>query len=242
MPTTASTSNTPILDLDDDCLLEVFKRLALADLCTAADVCNRFHLTARNHYASTTVNGVLLNVLWTKYGFRFLLGPRSEAVSHTRKIILRQQKLFNQKLLHLSKLLRNFGDLSKFAGIYETDMPFVNQSRFEKSIFDLICLYCGGTLSELILINCQITDEIEFTLRPLLRNLQFLQMMSCKHSAIYGRMLSSWSPELRVLQASHDGLNRARGRVRLDEILRQSFPKLELLALSKAFLANNDNL
>lgn len=240
-PMSTTASNTLILELNDDCLLEVFKSLALVDLCTAADVCNRFRLIARNHFASKSVKSDLLNVHLTKYLSKITLGPRSDAASHSNTMILTDQSL-HQKFIHVSKLLRNFGDFVKCAGIYGSDWPFVNQYRCEKSIFDLIGLYCGGTLSELYLFNCHITDEIGIALRPLLRNLKMLRLFYCKHSVLFGRMLASWSPELRILLAGQDHDNRNRGNIRLDDVLRQSFPKLELLGLSKAFLANNDNL
>lgn len=44
------TSKTAILDVNDDCLHEVFRHLDLFDLFIVADVCNRFRANAQGHF------------------------------------------------------------------------------------------------------------------------------------------------------------------------------------------------
>lgn len=47
-----SSSDTTILDLDDSCLRNIFKQLVLADLCTLADVCQRFRHVSQSLIAA----------------------------------------------------------------------------------------------------------------------------------------------------------------------------------------------
>lgn len=55
-----STSNAVFSDLNDDCLLKVFKHLNLADLCSVADVSSRSRQNARSHFASKIKNDFLI--------------------------------------------------------------------------------------------------------------------------------------------------------------------------------------
>lgn len=141
-PPSPNTTNTLISDLGDDCLLGVFKHLDLSDLCTVADVCSRFRLNARNHFASALFNGDCLRITIENGDHdRILVGPRGNSSDHTHIVNFTDFSLV-QRFLHVSKVIRNFGDVFKCAFIYAAaaHVKFDNQSKYEKSIFDLIGL------------------------------------------------------------------------------------------------------
>lgn len=74
-----------ILDLNDDCLQEVFKNLSLLDLCAIADVCTRFRECAQDYSTRSPFKCLHLSVKFDrKHGFR-------------------------SSFLNYSRIMRNFG-------------------------------------------------------------------------------------------------------------------------------------
>lgn len=53
-PANLPTSTTNLMNLNDDCLREVFEFLELPDLCIVADVCVRFRSIARDHFGGSS--------------------------------------------------------------------------------------------------------------------------------------------------------------------------------------------
>lgn len=59
--TPTSTHFTVILDMNDKCLVEVFKHLKLADLCAVAEVCRRFKKNATTCFELSEKKDLILS-------------------------------------------------------------------------------------------------------------------------------------------------------------------------------------
>lgn len=138
----------------------------------------------------------------------------------------------SQKLLHISKLLRNFGELIKsirIRGETNAAIPAETQYKYDSNILDLISFYCSdGALTSLIIESCDITSDAENTLRPALLNLKQLKLCDCVISNSFARSLPSWAPELRELYILN--LSNLSIQVPCDDILHLSFSALVLIA------------
>lgn len=139
----------------------------------------------------------------------------------------------------MSQILRLFGASIKFIKLEGThkDRPVEIFLKGQRIILDLVSRYCSGTLIELNISQCDLTGEIEITIRPLLLHLQKLIINECRYSQLFGQMLSKWSPDLRELQFSYDFIQQPwiRGHIFLNDmqfrdVLHQSFPKLTLIS------------
>lgn len=239
-----STSSTAFSDLNDDCLLEVFKHLHLTGLCSAADVCRRFRQNAQHHFASPIFKNDVLHVS----AFKLHLTAPTVSLSTEIREICWQRGRFRQALLQVSKLLRNFGFLVKSIKVcgcsFKPGQPKSKpKSKFEKNIFGLISLYCTGSLTELSVVSCDITVETGNTLRPMFLHLHKLSLISCRCSKIFGQTLSFWSPEIRQLKFETNILiSDHRWFRNIDDVLRQSFPKLMFFSLRDMSSIKNDDL
>lgn len=242
-PASTSSSKTVFSDLNDDCILEVFKHLDMVDWCSAADVSHRFRQNARRHFTLLDFKDDVLCIdadtiyLWTKT----LIKER-----YARAILIENEPP-NQKLLLVSKVLRNFEFLVRSVEIFihmlRGPCPSEIQSTYEKHIFELISLHCTSSLVELTLYCCNISIRTENALRPLLLHLNKLSLRKCIYSRRFAQMLSIWSPEMRelLLIQDHHG-NKTSYEMQVDVILRQSFPKLVLLSLEKINNVKNNDL
>lgn len=205
----------------------------LTDLCSVADVNSRFRQNSRNQFASPKFQHDFLCLDYSDIGARLTLFTRDQPngeTNETRSVVLMNLSP-NQKLLRISKFLRNFGMLVESIRVDGKR----DDDSYRNDIFSLISIYCTGTLTELMITCCEITGEIETYLRPLLRHIHKLSFSSCHNSQFYERMLSSWSPQLRELKFS--------GRLLImpnpTHILGQVFPKLVLISFCR--VSNLDN-
>lgn len=232
-----SVSDTIITDLNDDCLLEVFQRLELIDLLGAADVCCRFRQIAQRQFALPKFKNDVLEIDWSfPWAYRLLfLRPRpTRSIDKAREIKI-EEKTLNYLVLYVSKLLRIFGasvKSIKLDGMFHAKEDKLATHIYRRVILGLIIRYCSGTLSELELIDCDLTGETEIIMRPLLAHLQKLTIKGCEYSKLFGQMLSLWSPGLRELYLSYElrGYPLISLEMELEDILRQSFPKLTMIS------------
>lgn len=226
-----TSSKTTILDLNSDCMLEVFKYLDLKDLCATGDVCRHFRENAQNYFALPKFKKDILEIVCAPYP-QLVMSRRDNFSVEKMRVIELEGMSFNKKLLHISRVLRIFGVSVRSIKLYEgRRCDGDNLPKCNRFILNLIGRYCSGTLIELDLYQCDLTGEIEKTMRPLLLHLERLIICECKYSKLFGQMLSMWSPELRGLQFSYDlsHLNydqKFSKGMRLDDILCRSFPKL----------------
>lgn len=207
METSSVGSDTVISDLNDDCLLEVFKYLDLENLLVAGDVCRRFRLNARSHFALKFKEDRLhIGRGSLPYGHLYL-SPRNKFVQTcSMRGILRLSESLKAFLPRVSQILRLFGSSIKFIKLGGTckNRPVEIFAKGQRIILDLVSRYCSGTLIELNISQCDLTGEIEITIRPLLLHLQKLIISECRYSQLFGQMLSKWSPNLRESQFSYD--------------------------------------
>lgn len=177
-PSTSDEATT-ILDLNDDCLYDVFKYLHLFELANVADVCSCFRRTAESFFAQSTFKTIDLwdNIYWCDS--------------------------INQQILQTYKVLRNFGDLIikiRKVSAYAKNSDDNLRSPYQLKTLEHLSRYCSGTLVELDLVDFVITDEITLIMRPLLENLKKLTFHDCQFSKLFLEMLPLWSSELRELK------------------------------------------
>lgn len=123
-----SASSTSILDLNDDCLREVFGELELSDLCTTADVCTRFRLIAQESFKASDHRKLKLNAL------------------------CRNDDNQQNRLHQIAKFLRHFGAFVESMdanGSHNYGLHQINDNR----IVELISRYCSASLTKLKLDN-----------------------------------------------------------------------------------------
>lgn len=94
---------TTAIDLNDDCLLEVFQHLNTTDLAAVADVCHRFRQVAQAHFVSKGDK---------KLDFAPIFKYESDGESAM------------YALLHISRILRNFGDSIESIRVCEAMVRF----------------------------------------------------------------------------------------------------------------------
>lgn len=235
----SSTSDTIISDMNDDCLLEVFQYLELIDLLAAADVSSRFRQIAQRQFALPKFKNDFLCIRCSPSNHyldsdnlrhEIYLGTKQKDDFKKRKVICKDCSL-DCLVLYVSKFLRIFGASVKSIKLFkypkiEEDTFNSPEDKYKKIILDLVSRYCSGTLTELEIYHCDLTGEIEVIIRPLLARLQKLLINGCEYSKLFGKMLSPWTPELRALHLSYKPAHRISHEMQLDDILRQSFPKL----------------
>lgn len=117
-----------LLDLNDDCLAEIFSKLTVPQLGDVACTCIRFQNIARQVFPllQSKSNGVDLGVGWP-----FTNG---DYIAYQRQI---------------APILRNFGDL-----VTKLNVTFCGKNSYNTSVFNLIANYCTGTLERLELRCC----------------------------------------------------------------------------------------
>lgn len=216
-----SASTTIILDLNDDCLIEIFKHLNLNDLCAVADVCRLFRRSSRTHFAYSAFKNV--------------------------DICIANRSCFrNENSVRTFKILRIFGVVVKTIKMNGKHANFV-KGKYEKKVLDLISFHCGRSLIELELVDCNLTYDVAVTLRFLFRHLQKLSLRDCQYSKLFGRMIPAWSPELRELHFSYES-ERVREKdgcaqkMPFDDILQRLFPNLTSISFRQIFNLKSTDL
>lgn len=219
---TVSTTTT-IVDLNDDCLFEVYKKLGLQDLCSVADTCSRLKSTTRAHFANSEL--------------KTLNFPYSDLRYSTEPFVV------NQLIYEASRVLRNFG--ASIISFSEFDIPYIlyctNKGllpEYQRNIIELLVRHCGENLIELKLCHFDMTQEMASVMRTVLVRLQKFELHWGEFRPQL-KMLSTWCPELQELQMDgrlpHEGWN-------------QQFPKLKKIKFccdtdrSKEFVKSNPQL
>lgn len=172
------TSTTTIIDLNDDCLREVFESFAVVDLCALVDVCIRFKQLAQDCFRAnfTRSDNWKLN-----------------DVSQSQKFKL------------TSKIMRNFGGsitqirTGLVSQVQSARRTFSHDKSYQARLVDLIALQCSEKLTEMDLDGDIITDELAFGIRPALQNLRAFHLMYCEFSQLFLGVLPHWSPNIRKL-------------------------------------------
>lgn len=192
-----SLPTTQILDLNDDCLAEVFQYLHLIDLAVIADVCSRFRGNALSHFVRTKHKDLILwKIMYQRYG---------RALPENKRLMLKST----------AKILRNFGTFIR---------SMVLNDHNSKECIELLSTHCLEMLTDLNLCFVKITDDMAIDERPLFRNLRTLHLNGCEYPDLFLKMLPIWSPELRKL-VLHSRGSSLRTKVSFDGLC-QTFPKL----------------
>lgn len=114
-----------MLDLNDDCLREVFDVMELSDLAIVADVCDRFRSIAQALFKASKVKDLTFN-----------MPIENETII--------------EKLERASGLLRNFGLYAESIEVHGSRMSSGRKSQaYEDRILQLISRHCGGNITKL---------------------------------------------------------------------------------------------
>lgn len=124
-----------LLDMNDDCLVEIFSKLTVPQLGDVASTCIRFHNIARRVFSLLHKS----NCVDIGVGWPFTNG---DYIAYQRQI---------------APILRNFGDL-----LTKLNVTFCGKKSYNTSVFNLMANYCTGTLERLELRCCKALrlDEI----------------------------------------------------------------------------------
>lgn len=156
LDTYEQSSSAPIMWLNDYCIQRVFSFLDVIDLINAAEVCHRFKENARSKFA----------------------------VQHKKLPWFRTTSAITSKinLLHISRLLRNFGMC--------IDRLRIESPMKPNQLMQLIVRHCGPALRTLTMINVTMDDRaLMQRLRSVLSHLQYLEMYECNE--LFIQMLPS---------------------------------------------------
>lgn len=225
---TAVSSETTILHLNDDCLLGVFEYFDSRDLYSVANVCTRFRENAQIQYLYSKFNNAYEVRVDSPHGLL-------------------------EKLLKVERFLRSFGVCIKTIDLmYSKVLHFDNYARhpamvYINQIFKLLNRYCcGGALTKLMIDgSIFMTDDINCLVRPIFQHLQILKLRECQLSKSFASELSQWAPNLRELECSYiigpnvPITNRKRffGNTETPR-----FPKLERLSINAVPSVNNKHI
>lgn len=178
--------HTTILDLNDDCLLQVYKNLDLLDLTAVADVCSHLRRTAKDYFQLSKFRDL-----------NFLLVDRCGDIT------------VNQLISETSKVLRSFGAfITGFSGKNEwftrrnswLNIDGLNEesiAKYWRECVRLLAKYCGENLVELRLYRFEMTKEV--VLSPLFKRLHILELDYCRGSGQLLETLPMSCPQLREL-------------------------------------------
>lgn len=176
-------STTTLNDLNDECLVEVFKHLSLPDLFTVADVSSRFRRNAKIifprcsnftfPYASTKLNNC--------YGLRKL--SISEQITYSYRLL----RLFNSSI-------RTF---TTYGNFYDENCDEKLRPIYQRKAIEVLNQYCIGTLETLEIRCCSLSDENILEMRPLLEGIKDLFYGGASKFLL--EVLPVWCPELRGL-------------------------------------------
>lgn len=209
-----STSDTNILDLNDDCLREIIKYFDLCDYYAFGSTCSRLKEVTQTHIASSGKDKILL---WN--------------YSDTFSMVNVKHKV------NTVEFLRIFGPIIK--SITVMGKGSISAARS----FHLLVQYCTAMLKELELWNYYLTDEMALVLQPLLLNLHRLRIEETKVGDLLMKMLPQWAPELRELEFDSISRSRYDIHKKVQFVgLHQKFPKLEIISLNWVNGITNDDI
>lgn len=213
--TSPPTDATTILDLNDDCLFEVYKHLDLLNLTAVADVCSGLRRSARAYFELSKYRNLTFPLL----------------IENER----RRQITVDLLIFEATKVLRNFGAF--ITGFDSMDWwyrpPGLNNQSYKtyrREFVELLAMNCGKNLIDLKFYDFDLTNEL--TVRPLFEYAQKLELHSCKCSYQIVKNLSWWCPQLRELKFRFMDLTSNR--------LNQRFQKLTKISLEMCTLSTND--
>lgn len=185
----SSTDATVILDMNDKCLVEVFRHLSLRDFCAVAEVCCRFEQNARTCFELSNKSDLIL-----------MEDVECDGDSD------------DEVIFKVSKILHRFGAFfTKFDGDdwRHTHNPqhWMQKSTAESQlrIFELLIRYCSGTLAELKIFGIQINNEMVPLMKPLLEGLHILEMNFILTCQVFFDMLPLLSTKLKKLKLALRG-------------------------------------
>lgn len=148
---------TTILDVNDDCLREIFEKLNDSDLITVANVCSNFRWNAQHVFS-------------LRYAQKYFCFCIDEAEFLT-------QRPHPTQLHLLYSTLRNFGPLINSLQI-ELNFGYPD-SGISQKIMKLIVQHCSETLNEMRLLAITFNANVIPVLRPLLKRLKSLDFFCC---------------------------------------------------------------
>lgn len=212
IPSTTSLCETTILDLNDDCLLHIFKHLSEEeDLIAVANVCTRFRLNVQDSFSR-------FSRFKSLYRFRFC-----DSV-----------ELFGACLM-----LRNFGTFIETIELELRYLDAFTRSQCEKlTEKSLQLLKQYSRPSGLTILGYEIRDNIELIFRPLLLRLRKLVLVDCKVSAELLDSLPKLAPSLRVLKFKHTLIHTSNNENQPFDFSQTKFPKLEEITFDRVKLHN----
>lgn len=182
-----SLDRTMIVDLNDDCLREVFAHLDEEELVEMAETCKRFRSIAQSTFRQ----------------------------SKFKKMQLSEYCFDGRKGMNVLRSLRNFGEYIESIDILFPDYRTSTHIPLFKEFFVRVGRHCGRKLKLMLLRYFHITDEIVHNLRPAIHNLQSLVLnFQQRQSTSLLDNLPSCSPNLRELALFLPGipiLNHQRG-------------------------------
>lgn len=190
-----------LLEMNDDCLLEILEYLTTTELATVASTCTRLRALARRIFKCNHQVAV----------FNHLTKPPN--------------------MQQFVSILRHFNDLVNSIVVkLEQDAPetpdqIVETNQMYTNLFNAIIKYCSATrIDDLILSHVKnlIYDDISDA-ESLLRKVKKLALMHCDD--IFGQYVNN-STELEILIVNH-----IRCHSTSNAILRNQFPRLKFLLL-----------
>lgn len=178
---TVQTSGATIMDLNDDCLIDIFKRLPVRDLCSVAEVNTRFKQDAK----------YVFSALYKRF--------------HTLVLVLQSAKgRYEITLNEMRSILKNFGSL-----IIDLDVSKMSfKSTHNNRILDLIIKYCAGALKELTLEWFSIKGNILQKLRPIFESLEKLSLDNCEINNSIGSLLKNCKELKKLKVCNQDYIDR----------------------------------
>lgn len=165
-----SMAESTLVDLNDDCLLEIFRMLSPDDLLSINDTCSRFR--------TLTVPAVTL-----KYG---------DTTINLNTWYIDEHSKFN--ILQIRHILRKFGSL--IAGV-ECFRSEANNNEI-RQILNLILANCNGALRTLNLSHFHIDADIIDRLPPICDNLESLRLDRCTLHRPNSPSLPKWTKMLNL--------------------------------------------
>lgn len=201
-----------LLNINDDCLLEIFKHLTFPELADISSICTRFQTIARKSFSLRLKSDpVCINV-----------APRD--LSYDRYLKRRRQ---------IGAFLRNFGDILTNVKVNFWHTHTYTAKLCNTFVYNMMVKYCIGTLQRLELRNCEYLqpDKI-IDSRALFRHVK--ELILFKSQAIIGCFLHDAKQLTRLkLQLFHFS--------DVNQILSNNYPRLQTLTLNQPQRRDRDD-
>lgn len=168
---------TSILDLNTDCLREVFENLNPLELGVVGDVSRSFREIARAHFKTSKLKNL---------DFTNVFAEPSDVNS------------IGHGLTQISKVLRNFSGLIESISVKAIYFNYGYSEKFSDKLLALLSR--DGHPKQLVLRGFQLRDHSAYELRPMLLNLRQLKLVDGMCSEGFIHMMSQWAPQLDTLQ------------------------------------------